>query len=98
MFDAFRDFSTDRYSVVSGIFSDFATMTCTGIACGPAAPAPPAAVLPHPVAHTAPATASVSANALASVSCKRERPRPVKGKSPYSTLQILRHHGVRTNP
>ena len=45
-----RDFSTDKYSVVSGMRTDCATCTCTGIAGGPpAAPGPPAEVFwPQP--------------------------------------------------
>src|SRR6202012_4865081 len=65
MIDEFRDFRIDRYSVESGIFCDFATCTCTGIACiapPPAAASPPAEVLPHP---TAPANTDDTASAIA---------------------------------
>src|ERR1700677_4337242 len=63
MIDEFRDFRSDRYSVESGIFCDFATCTCTGIACiAPAAAAsPPAEVLPQP---TAPAATADTASAI----------------------------------
>src|SRR5262249_9559305 len=46
-----RDFRMDKYSVVSGIFADVATFTCTGMAAGPP-PGALAELLPQPDAIT----------------------------------------------
>src|SRR5689334_21500259 len=47
-----RDFSTDKYSVVTGIRTDWAICTWTGIAGAPP-PGPPAEVFsPQPAAHS----------------------------------------------
>src|SRR5262249_53923679 len=52
MFAECRDFSTDRYSVVSGIMTDFTACTCTAIA-GPAPAGLSAAVLcPQPATNS----------------------------------------------
>src|SRR4029077_14857539 len=58
-----RDFSTDKYSVVSGMRTDCATCTCTGMAGGPPAPGPPAEVFcPHPVTISGATASRISAD------------------------------------
>ncbi len=95
MIDEFRDFRIDKYSVESGIFCDFATCTCTGIACIAPAPAasPPAEVLPQP---TAPAATADTASAIASRATRLRSRHPnlklsvnsnIRPASPVDTVQ-----------
>jgi hypothetical protein len=56
-----RDFKMDKYSVVSGIFCDFAICTCTGIACTAPPAASPADVFPHPARKVAKANSPAAA-------------------------------------
>ncbi len=74
MIDEFRDFRIDRYSVESGILCDFATCTCTGIACiAPAAAfSPPADVLPQPTVPTANADTASAISAVLTRLCSRD--------------------------
>src|SRR5215469_13294872 len=88
MFDACRDFTTDKYSVVSGIFRDFATITCTGIAGGAFPPAPPADVFWHPAAHTTPITAAARAT-------QATDPSPVRVRSMRIKAGTLRHSNFK---
>src|ERR1700738_4498233 len=84
-----RDFRTERYSVISGIFSAWAIFTCTGMACGaPPAAGSPAEVLPHPDASArAPITISACAPRLKRLfltTWKQSMVEPNPGGNPYS--------------
>src|ERR1700744_1831600 len=94
MIDEFRDFRIDRYSVESGIFCDFATCTCTGIACiAPAAAlSPPAEVLPHP---TTPAAIADTASAIKAVLTRRRSRLPTLKLSVDSNIRPESPVGTR---